>query len=100
MAEDLYQTLLRFHREIAMPDIEQKIKEPLERRLDEVNGHLDAIWKELRDLKQEAITAQLKRLEAKVDGLISRDLQELKERVAALEQRLTGLEARTPPSRV
>jgi hypothetical protein len=57
VADDLGQTLTRFHREIAMPDIEQKIKEPLERQIhdlrEEMNGHLDAIWKELRDLKQE-----------------------------------------------
>ena len=33
MAEDLYQTLTRFHREIALPDIERTIKEPLERQI-------------------------------------------------------------------
>ena len=100
MAEDLWQTLTRFHREIAMPDIEQKIKEPLERRIDdlrdEMHSHLDAIWKELRDLKQEyyAITAGLKRLEEKVDSIVRGELKELKERVVALEQRLSDLEAR------
>ena len=53
MAEELWQTLMRFHREVTIPDI----KEPLERQIqelrNEMNGHLDAIWKELRDLKQE-----------------------------------------------
>jgi polyhydroxyalkanoate synthesis regulator phasin len=36
----------------------------------------------------------LKRLEAKVDGIIARELDELKERVAGLEQRLAALETR------
>ena len=98
MAEELWQTLMRFHREIVVPDI----KEPLERKIDalrdEMNGHLDAIWKELRDLKQEyyAITAGLKRLEEKVDSIVRGELKELKERVVALEQRLSDLEARAP----
>ena len=103
MAEDLWQTLTRFHREIAMPEIEQMLDLRITPFRDEMNGHLDAIWKELRDLKQEyyAITAGLKRLEAKVDGIIVRDLDELKGRVATLEQRLAALETRASgPTRV
>jgi archaellum component FlaC len=96
VAEDLWQTLTRFHREIAVPELERIVDSRITPFRDETNSQLDAIWKELHDLKQEyyAITAGLKRLETKVEGIIARELDELKERVAALEQRLTSLETR------
>ena len=106
MPDDLT-TLATQLRDFLLPEIERTVREPLERRIDslrdEMNSHLDAIWKELRDLKQEyyAITAGLKRLEQKIDTMASRaELEELKERVAALEQRLASLEARSAGTRV
>ena len=57
MSEDLYQTLMRFHREIALPDAERTIKEPLERRIDglrdEMLTNFDAVWKRFDRLESE-----------------------------------------------
>lgn len=69
VAEDLYQTLMRFHRAIAVPDMETTIREPLQREIrdlrDEMHTDSDALWKQMETLNQEyeAIKAGLKRLE-------------------------------------
>ena len=65
MAEELYQTLMRFHREVGLPEI----WEPLERQIrdlrDEMHTDSDALWKQTETLKQQsqAIKAAVKRLE-------------------------------------
>ncbi len=94
MAEELYQTLLRFHREIAVPEI----REPLERQIrelrDEIHTDSDALWKQMETLKQEyqAIKAGLKRLEEQMAARA--ELERLKERVVILEHRVDDLIAK------
>ena len=92
MAEDLYQTLMRFHREIAIPDMETTIREPLQREIrdlrDEMHTDSDALWKQMETLNQEyqAIKAGLKRLEEQMAARA--ELEQLKQRVTILEGRV------------
>ena len=48
--EELWQTLLRFHREIVKPDIEAIVEsrlEPIRAAINEVNGQFDHIYQRL-----------------------------------------------------
>jgi predicted nuclease with TOPRIM domain len=98
VAEELYQTLLRFHREIAVPDMERTIREPLQREIrdlrDEMHTDSDALWKQMETLNQEyqAIKAGLKRLEEQMAARA--ELERLKERVVILEHRVDDLIAK------
>ena len=57
MVEDLYQTLMRFHREIALPDVERAIKEPLDAKIDSLRNEMltnfDGVWKRFDRLESE-----------------------------------------------
>ena len=94
MAEELYQTLLRFHREIAVPEI----REPLERQIGDLRNdwltNSDALWKQMETLKQQsqAIKAGVKRLEEQIAARA--ELERLKERVVILEHRVDDLIAK------
>ncbi len=115
--EDLFGVLKRFHREVALPDME-RIGERIESRLDakisslrnEMLSNFDAVFQRLDRLESEyaALKAAVERLEVRVERLEQRmtaveqkldrmalrsELLDLKERVAQLEQRIAEIEA-------
>lgn len=108
--EDLFGVLMRFHREVALPDME-RIGERIESRLDakisslrnEMLSNFDAVFQRLDRLDSEyaALKAAVERLEQrmtaveqKLDRMALRsELLDLKERVAQLEQRIAEIEA-------
>ena len=56
MAEDLIPILTRFHREVLLPDIQQavgELRQEMNARFREVNGHFDAIYKRFDRLETE-----------------------------------------------
>lgn len=57
MADELWNTLMRFHREVALPDIRAEIAVPLREEMAafrrETNGHFDALYKRLDRLESE-----------------------------------------------
>ena len=107
MDNELWNTLMRFHREVALPDIRTEIAIPLREEMAafrrETNGHFDAIYKRLDRLESEyhALTAAVQRLEErmaaveqKLDRMALRsELLELKAQVATLEERIAQLES-------
>ena len=58
MAEELWQTLLRFHREIIAPDLRQMVGEELDLKREpfkrDVNQHFDALYKRLDTIESES----------------------------------------------
>lgn len=70
--EDLVQVLTKFHREILVPDIERIVGaavEGSERRLrDEMHTLFDALAHQIQDLKVDGLKAQVRTLEARLDG--------------------------------
>ena len=94
MAEAVRETLLRFHREIAVPENERLIDSRIVPFRDQVITNLDGVWKQLETLNQEyqAIKAALRRLEEQIAA--RSELERLKERVVILEQRLDDLTAK------
>ena len=58
MAEELWNTLMRFHREVALPEIRAEIAVPLREELAafrrETNSHFDAICKRLDRMASES----------------------------------------------
>ena len=107
MADELWNTLMRFHREVALPDIRAEIAVPLREEMAafrrETNGHFDAIYKRLDRLESEyqALNAAVRRIEerlAAVEQQLDRmalrsELLELKAQVADLEERIAQLES-------
>jgi predicted nucleic acid-binding Zn-ribbon protein len=110
VADDLYQTLMRFHREIAVPDMERIVEARATPIQDQAQRNFDALWKRFGDLDQEyqAIKAALGRLEAHVETIEQRlgavdakldklamrsEVEELRAEIARLEQRVAALEA-------
>ena len=57
MADDLLTVLTRFHREVVVPDME-RIVGVVDRKVDalrdDMNSHLDAIYKRLDDIRERA----------------------------------------------
>ncbi len=56
MAEDLVQTLTRFHRDVVLPDIERVVgalEERVNARFDSVVGHFDAMYQRFERLEDE-----------------------------------------------
>ena len=92
MANELWDTLMKFHREVALPSIVTEIGGPLReeiRALDrKMEGRFDGVYQRLDRLETEyhALTASVKRLEARMAALESR--------MTGLETRMTGLETR------
>ena len=68
-ADDLFEVLLRFHREIALPDIERLIREPLDARIsalrNEVLTNFDAVYRRFDRLEAEhaSLKVAVRRLE-------------------------------------
>ena len=103
MAEELWNTLVRFHREVALPEIGVQLHEEMAAFRRETNGHFDAIYKRLDRLESEyqALNAAVRRIEErltaveqKLDRMALRsELIELKTQVANLEERIAQLES-------
>jgi hypothetical protein len=57
MAEELWQTLIRFHREVIAPDLARIVDEELDLKLKpfqrDVNRHFDALYKRLDRIDSE-----------------------------------------------
>jgi predicted nuclease with TOPRIM domain len=91
MADELYDVLTRFHREVVIPDMQRMIGEVRS----EVLSHFDTLYKRLDRLESEyqALRAAVIRIEEKLDRTALRsELLELKARVATLEEKIAELE--------
>jgi predicted nucleic acid-binding Zn-ribbon protein len=90
--EELWQTLLRFHREIAMPDVRELVTSEIDRAVgglrNEMNTHFDGMYKRFEHIDSEltALRGGLKRVEERLDAL--------EVRMSAVEQRLDAVEVR------
>jgi chromosome segregation ATPase len=97
VADDLLQTLTRFHREVVMPDVLQAIDRAFDERLtpfrNEVNGHFDAIYKRFDKLETEyyALCAAVARLEKRMESIEKR-MGNVEQSLDAVEGRLTSIE--------
>lgn len=109
MADDLIQTLTRFHREVVMPDVERAIAFKIDPFRDETISHLDAIYQRLGRLEDEyhLLVEAVRRLEERMDRVEARlgaieeiikveirnEIDEIKARIAKLQERVAELEA-------
>ena len=102
MADELWNTLMKFHSEVAEPRIVGPILERIEASDRNARGNFDALWKafERLDIEYQALSAAVRRLEEqmlnvdqKLDRMVVRsELLELKARVALLEEKIAELE--------
>lgn len=109
MANELWDTLLRFHREITVPDIVEIVdsrtdglRATIASLRNEMLTHFDAVYQRLDRLESEyqALSAAVARLEQrmtiveqKLDRMALRsEILALKEQVATLEERIAALE--------
>jgi predicted nucleic acid-binding Zn-ribbon protein len=103
--EDLFHTLARFHREIALPDMQRLIDNQnmtMDLRFDQVHTLFDGVLAKLERLDVEfvSIKAALARIEARLDGiegrllLLESEFQSVKIAVARLEARISAFEVR------
>jgi chromosome segregation ATPase len=99
-----YSTLIRFHREVLLPDVERIIGgaiEGVETRLrDEMQTGFDTLAQRLDRLETEyqMLVAGLRRVEERLDSIEKRmalrtEVQELRAKVASLEARIAQLES-------
>jgi chromosome segregation ATPase len=101
MPEDLFHVLTRFHREVIAPDLDRRDERlaKVEQKLDEMLGHFDAIYRRLELLSTEyhALVAAVGRLEKPIEAIarvdVRRELEEMKARVAQLQERIDKLES-------
>ena len=75
MAEELWQTLMRFHREVVLPDIERIVDDRLDKRVGalrhEMLTNFDAVYKRFDRLETEfdEMNAAMIRIEGRVAAL-------------------------------
>lgn len=103
MPDELLNTLVRFHREVVLPDVERVVESAIGGFRDEMLTHFDALYKRLDRLESEyqALTAAVRGLEERVASLdqkldrmaLRSELLALRDRVTELEQRIAELEA-------
>jgi DnaJ-domain-containing protein 1 len=77
MADELWGTLLRFHREIALPDIDRVVaplREDLAAFKRETHANFDAVWKRFDRLESEyhSLSAAMTRVETRLTGVEGR----------------------------
>jgi chromosome segregation ATPase len=94
VAEDLFQTLMRFHREVTIPDMQRLVREPLEDKIEALRTDLrsemlsgfDGVYKKIGILETEMVLMRgaVRDLEKEVAGLNNR--------LTAVESRLTSIE--------
>ncbi len=111
MADDLLQTLTRFHREVVLPDIRRIVGEAVGGLEGRMAAHFDEVYKRFERLETEyhMLVAGLKRVEERLDRVESRldavekqlekmalksELSELKARVDGLQDQVRHLEER------
>lgn len=103
-SDDLYAALLRFHREVALPDVQRAVRNEVEALRDELRSHrsdtlshFDAMYQRFDHLDSEyhALASAVGRLETRsVSGAeLQREIDGLKSRMKVLEQRIADLEA-------
>ena len=65
VVDDLFAALVRFHREVVIPDIESRIVTRIASLRDETLSHFDAVYKRFDRLESEyhALSAAVQRLE-------------------------------------
>ena len=105
---DLWSTLMRFHREVAMPEMREMVSTAIDSGVgslrNEMNAHFDAIYKRLERVETEitALHGAVRRLEdrlevveQKIDRLaLKSDLEALESRVADIERELAQIRER------
>jgi predicted nuclease with TOPRIM domain len=71
MADELWDTLMRFHREVAFPEIVGTLHEEIATRHRETQANFDGVWTRLDRLESEyhALSAAMTRVEATVARL-------------------------------
>jgi len=64
--EELWSMMTRFHREISLPEILEMTSKQTDSLRNDLNGHLDKIYQEIRGLKIEvvALNGAVKRIES------------------------------------
>jgi ubiquinone biosynthesis protein UbiJ len=116
VAQDLFEALLRYHRDVFAPELQQRLDEQTTALRSEMLSGFDGIYKRIgiletemvlmrgavRDLEKEvaglkhqmaSVEARLARIEEKVDHLaLASEVAELKEQVEMIQQRITELE--------
>jgi prefoldin subunit 5 len=105
MESELWTTLLRFHREIAAPEIMLPLRAEIASSRDETMSHLDALYSQIHDLKTEyqSLTAAVKCIKESTATLsrsvveqldrvaLRSELQEIDGRLKVLERRVADL---------
>jgi chromosome segregation ATPase len=93
MANELFDTLMKFYREVIKPEFDQ-----MSERMDglvtksEMMGYMDDIYGRFDRLeKYHALSAAVRRLEERMAGLEKR-MTALEERMTAVEERLTSVD--------
>lgn len=81
MAEDLFQALIRYHREVVAPDLDQRFAEQKTELRNELLTGLDAVYKRFDRLETEMVMLR---------GAVT----QLERRADAIEQRLTSIDQR------
>src|SRR5438105_2642354 len=89
MTDQLWNTLLKFHREVAAPEIIGTLREEIASLDRKTQANFDAVWKRFDRLESEyqALRAAVQRLEERVIAL--------EVRVAAVEQKLDRMALRS-----
>ena len=95
MADELWNTLLRFHRKVSAPEIIAAVREDIAAATRRTEANFDAVWKRFDRLESEhySLVAGVNRLEGRVAGLDTR-VADLDIRVAGLDTRIAGLDTR------
>jgi chromosome segregation ATPase len=95
-----FSTLLRFHREVLVPDVERIVGATEQRLRDEMQTGFDALAQRLERLETEyqMLVAGLRRVEDRLDSIEKRmalrtELQELRTKVTSLEAKIAELES-------
>jgi hypothetical protein len=78
MADELWDTLLRFYREVALPEIDRVVGAPLRDDLAsfkrETHANFDSVWKRFDRLENEyhSLSAAMARVETRLTGVEGR----------------------------
>jgi chromosome segregation ATPase len=97
MSNELWDTLLKFHREVAMPSIVPEIVGPLREEIAaldrKMESRFDGVYQRLDRLETDyhALSASMKRVEDRLASLETR-MTAVETRMTALETRMTAVE--------
>ena len=110
MAEDLFQALMQYHREVMAPELQQRLDEQTRVLRNQALTDLDGIYKNFDTLRTEVtllrgavreleqgvagVKERLDAIDKKLDRFALRDeLNELKERADTIQQRIAEIES-------